>query len=118
MRSPPHQCGPELVCSHGDPNQSGSCVPPPSECVASCLTESQCGISEYESCIKEFCGDSFLGYYGGEFGEDCRQAWLNLNLCDSQLTCEDLQREYDEIDPEAGTSPFCQAELQAKNDAC
>ena len=108
------ECGFEQVCDRA----AGTCVAPPGDCNGFCLKRSTCGMEDRDECIKSSCGASFLQYYGKTYGADCEQAWLNLMECNSNLTCDDLTTYNDQVDPETGTAPFCQSELQAKNSEC
>lgn len=108
------ECGSGLVCDR----PSAECVAPPTECVDYCANAETCDGDERETCVKSFCGASFLGYYGEKFGSSCQDAWLALMGCNSSLSCDEW-REYTElVDPETGVAPYCEAELQAKNAAC
>lgn len=107
-------CGSGLVCDRA----AETCVSPPGDCNGYCLQRSICGVEGREECIKGSCGASFLQYYGNTFGADCEQGWLDLMECIGNLSCTDLERYGDEVDPAAGTAPFCQTELQKKNADC
>ncbi len=108
------ECGTGLVCHRA----AGACVEPPAECLAACSMQSTCEATVLDTCIKNSCGASFLQYYGTTFGADCEAAWLDLMQCEAGLSCADWARYSAEVDPAAGTAPFCQTQLQAKNGAC
>ena len=113
-------CFSDDECPYGEVcnRDASTCMNAPGDCNGDCMTESRCGFDDYDACIKNQCGASFLQYYRDSFGADCEQAWLDLMECNSNLSCDDYERYRDEVNAEAGTAPFCQSELQAKNSEC
>ena len=108
------ECGSMLVCDRA----AGQCVSPPGDCNGYCMKVAQCGGETRDECVKNSCGASFLEYYGDTYGQDCRQAWLDLMECESNLSCDEYGQYIADVDPETGTAPYCQAELRAKNSEC
>jgi hypothetical protein len=108
------ECGTNLVCDRA----AATCVAPPGDCNGYCVMLSSCGLEVMDECIKQTCGASFLQYYSDTYGDDCGLAWLDLFECESNLTCDEYEQLTDEIDVDAGISPYCQTELQAKNGDC
>lgn len=104
------ECTIDSECDGQDVCADSVCGSAPAACQAMCNQMDACGIEDAAACIKDNCGQSFLGFYGDEYGADCADAWLDVHGCLANQPCEALM--------DVDTATTCAAEYAVRPERC